>query len=110
MKKLFSKASLYNSPIIAAAFLMATSAIGPGFLTQTAVFTNSLLASFGFVILISIEVYETTFYELFFLTFSDPLFETRCSIDMASVYILLNLGSAEALRWTVDLPKSARYY
>jgi Mn2+/Fe2+ NRAMP family transporter len=43
-----------NSPIIAAAFLMATSAIGPGFLTQTAVFTNTLLASFGFIILISI--------------------------------------------------------
>ena len=33
---------------------MATSAIGPGFLTQTAVFTNQLLASFGFIILISI--------------------------------------------------------
>ena len=45
---------LSNSPIVAAAFLMATSAIGPGFLTQTAVFTNTLLASFGFVILISI--------------------------------------------------------
>lgn len=37
-----------------AAFLMATSAIGPGFLTQTATFTNTLAASFGFVILISI--------------------------------------------------------
>lgn len=44
----------HRSTIIAAAFLMATSAIGPGFLTQTAVFTNTLLASFGFVILISI--------------------------------------------------------
>ncbi len=44
----------FTSPLIAAAFLMATSAIGPGFLTQTAVFTNTLLASFGFVILISI--------------------------------------------------------
>ncbi|MEY3348703.1 MAG: hypothetical protein RLY46_742 [Bacteroidota bacterium] len=44
----------FTSPLIAAAFLMATSAIGPGFLTQTAVFTNRLLASFGFVILISI--------------------------------------------------------
>lgn len=33
---------------------MATSAIGPGFLTQTTVFTGQLLASFGFVILISI--------------------------------------------------------
>jgi Mn2+/Fe2+ NRAMP family transporter len=43
-----------SSPIVAAAFLMATSAIGPGFLTQTAVFTRQLLTSFGFVILISI--------------------------------------------------------
>lgn len=33
---------------------MATSAIGPGFLTQTTVYTERLLASFGFVILISI--------------------------------------------------------
>lgn len=39
-----------------AAFLMATSAIGPGFLTSTAVFTAQLLASFGFAILISIIV------------------------------------------------------
>ncbi len=43
-----------NSPLLGAAFLMATSAIGPGFLTQTAVFTEQLLASFGFVILVSI--------------------------------------------------------
>lgn len=42
------------SVLTSAAFLMATSAIGPGFLTQTASFTNTLLASFGFVILISI--------------------------------------------------------
>lgn len=33
---------------------MATSAIGPGFLTQTTVFTQQLAASFGFVILLSI--------------------------------------------------------
>lgn len=33
---------------------MATSAIGPGFLTQTAVFTQQLGASFGFAILVSI--------------------------------------------------------
>lgn len=33
---------------------MATSAIGPGFLTQTTKFTEELLASFGFVILISL--------------------------------------------------------
>lgn len=43
-----------KSAILGAAFLMATSAIGPGFLTQTTVFTAELLASFGFVILISI--------------------------------------------------------
>ncbi|WP_217587202.1 NRAMP family divalent metal transporter [Lentibacillus saliphilus] len=39
--------------MISAAFLMATSAIGPGTLTQVAVFTESLLTSFSFVILIS---------------------------------------------------------
>lgn len=37
-----------------AAFLMATSAIGPGFITQTTVFTQQLLTSFGFIILCSI--------------------------------------------------------
>ncbi len=42
------------SVLIGAAFLMATSAIGPGFLTQTGQFTGSLKASFGFVILISV--------------------------------------------------------
>lgn len=40
--------------LIGAAFLMATSAIGPGFLTQTGQFTGELKASFGFVILISV--------------------------------------------------------
>ncbi|MEX0636050.1 MAG: hypothetical protein WD135_04715, partial [Ferruginibacter sp.] len=48
--KLKSKRSI----LIGAAFLMATSAIGPGFLTQTAVFTQQLGASFGFVILVSV--------------------------------------------------------
>ena len=43
-----------NSAILGAAFLMATSAIGPGFLTQTTKFTEELMASFGFVILISL--------------------------------------------------------
>lgn len=42
------------SVLIGAAFLMASSAIGPGFLTQTAVFTEQLGASFAFVILLSI--------------------------------------------------------
>lgn len=40
--------------LLGAAFLMATSAIGPGFLTQTAKFTSDYQASFGFVILFSI--------------------------------------------------------
>ncbi|QNF35849.1 divalent metal cation transporter [Adhaeribacter swui] len=44
------------SVLIGAAFLMATSAVGPGFLTQTTVFTQSLGASFGFVILASIVI------------------------------------------------------
>ena len=42
------------STLVGAAFLMATSAIGPGFLTQTAVFTERLGASFGFAILVSV--------------------------------------------------------
>lgn len=42
--------------LVGAAFLMATSAIGPGFLTQTAVFTGELGASFGFAILASIAI------------------------------------------------------
>lgn len=42
------------SVLTGAAFLMASSAIGPGFLTQTAVFTAQLGASFGFVILLSV--------------------------------------------------------
>ena len=37
-------------------FLMATSAIGPAFLTQTAVFTAQFYASFAFAILISILI------------------------------------------------------
>ena len=40
--------------LLGAAFLMATSAIGPGFLTQTAVFTERLGAVFGFAILVSV--------------------------------------------------------
>jgi Mn2+/Fe2+ NRAMP family transporter len=40
--------------LVGAAFLMATSAIGPGFLTQTVVFTEQLGASFGFAILVSV--------------------------------------------------------
>ncbi|WP_428662394.1 NRAMP family divalent metal transporter [Runella sp.] len=43
-----------QSTLLGAAFLMATSAVGPGFLTQTTVFTDKLLANFGFVVLLSI--------------------------------------------------------
>ena len=43
-----------SSALIGAAFLMATSAIGPGFLTQTGQFTGNLKGSFGFVILVSV--------------------------------------------------------
>jgi Mn2+/Fe2+ NRAMP family transporter len=39
---------------LGAAFLMANSSIGPGFLTQTSVYTEQLITSFGFVILVSI--------------------------------------------------------
>ena len=42
------------SILLGAAFLMATSSIGPGFLTQTTVFTEQLMASMGFVILLSL--------------------------------------------------------
>lgn len=40
--------------VLGAAFLMANSSIGPGFLTQTTVFTQQLLAGMGFVILVSV--------------------------------------------------------
>ncbi len=49
-----AKRTAPSSAILGAAFLMATSAVGPGFLTQTTVFTKQLLASFGFVILLSV--------------------------------------------------------
>jgi len=39
---------------LGAAFLMANSSIGPGFLTQTSFYTEQLISSFGFVILLSI--------------------------------------------------------
>jgi Mn2+/Fe2+ NRAMP family transporter len=53
-KPIFQKS--WGGPILGAAFLMATSAIGPGFLTQTSLFTQDLLTSFGFVILISVLI------------------------------------------------------
>lgn len=44
------------SILLGAAFLMATSAIGPGFLTQTISFTNELKTVFSFAILLSILI------------------------------------------------------
>jgi Mn2+/Fe2+ NRAMP family transporter len=45
-----------RSAVLGAMFLMATSAIGPGFITQTATFTAQLGAAFAFAILASILV------------------------------------------------------
>lgn len=45
-----------RSAVVGAMFLMATSAIGPGFITQTTTFTARLGAAFAFAILISILV------------------------------------------------------
>lgn len=45
-----------RSAVLGAMFLMATSAIGPGFLTQTATFTAQLGAAFAFAIVLSIIV------------------------------------------------------
>jgi Mn2+/Fe2+ NRAMP family transporter len=48
-----SRSLAQTSALAGAAFLMATSAIGPGFLTQTAVFTQKLGADFAVVIALS---------------------------------------------------------
>ena len=45
-----------RASLTAAIFLMATSAIGPGFITQTATFTSMLGAAFAFAILVSILI------------------------------------------------------
>lgn len=50
------KNSGHRSALLGAMFLMATSAIGPGFITQTTVFTVQLGAAFAFAILVSILV------------------------------------------------------
>ena len=54
MKLKPSKRNFINGAGLGAAFLMANSSIGPGFLTQTTVFTQQLLTSFGFVIIVSV--------------------------------------------------------
>jgi Mn2+/Fe2+ NRAMP family transporter len=49
-------ASSTRSTLLGAMFLMATSAIGPGFITQTTTFTVQLGAAFAFAIVISILI------------------------------------------------------
>ena len=49
-----TRAAGSGSAMLGAAFLMANSSIGPGFLTQTTVFTQQLMASLGFVILVAV--------------------------------------------------------
>jgi Mn2+/Fe2+ NRAMP family transporter len=50
------KKSVFSTVGLGAAFLMALSAVGPGFLTQTAVFTQAHKASFAFAILVVVIV------------------------------------------------------
>lgn len=52
MKPISGKASF--SVLLGAAFLMATSSIGPGFMLQTAAFTGELRADFAFAIVVSV--------------------------------------------------------
>ena len=42
-----------RSTLVGAALLTTTSAVGPGFLTQTAYFTEKLQIEFGFIILLT---------------------------------------------------------
>lgn len=49
-------AKVSRSAILGAIFLMATSAIGPGFITQTATFTAQMGAAFAFAIFVSILI------------------------------------------------------
>lgn len=54
VEKKLTKKVAKSGALLGAAFIMATSAIGPGFLTQTASFTNQFKANFAFAIIISI--------------------------------------------------------
>lgn len=56
MKSKLAKFRIAGGVGLGAAFLMANSSIGPGFLTQTTVFTRELMTSFGFVILVSVLI------------------------------------------------------
>lgn len=54
MQKQTAEHKARRAGLLGAIFLMATSAIGPGFLTQTATFTAKLGAAFAFAILVSV--------------------------------------------------------
>lgn len=56
LNKIRSPFRLLSGAGVGAAFLMANSSIGPGFLTQTTYFTGQLFTSFGFVILVSVLI------------------------------------------------------
>ena len=51
-----TRAKVRKGALLGAMFLMATSAVGPGFITQTTVFTAQLGAAFAFAIVVSILV------------------------------------------------------
>lgn len=51
-----AKKRVGRSAVIGAIFLMATSAIGPGFITQTATFTAQMGSAFAFAILLSVII------------------------------------------------------
>lgn len=56
MKQMHSRGTHSRSPLFGAMFLMATSAIGPGFITQTTHFTAQLGAALAFAIAVSVLV------------------------------------------------------
>jgi Mn2+/Fe2+ NRAMP family transporter len=94
-----------NSTLLSAAFLMATSAIGPGFLTQTTVLTQKLGYSFAFGILLSIVIdilAQTSIWRI--LGFANmratifgnsvlPLFGTFIAILVAFGGLFFNIGN-----------------
>lgn len=60
MEKKETKKHSHMATLLGAAFLMATSAIGPGFLTQTSTFTAEYKSVFAFVIICTILLDVTT--------------------------------------------------
>jgi Mn2+/Fe2+ NRAMP family transporter len=95
-----------NNTLLSAAFLMATSAIGPAFLTQTTVLTQKLGYSFAFGILLSILIdiiAQTSIWRI--LGFSNqratifgnkvfPFFGTAIAILVAFGGFVFNIGNA----------------